>query len=737
MNYKKALQWTLVLAALTPIFFFNGTFYPYMLGKSIFFKTLVELAVILFSVSLLRGESFRFDILKRKVLWLPALFLCVASLASLFGVSPSHSFWSLFDRMDGLLQLVHLVVYFYLLLISLGKAEWRKLLAVTAIAASVAALHGIGQKIGFPGLTHSGIDRAEGTIGNAAFLGGYLSLSVFITVFLAYTRTAGWRVWWYVLAAIQALALIFTYTRGAWVGVGAALAFGAALALWKGTKRARIAGGVLLGVGLLSLLLIVGFRDTLKTSNVYIVSRLAQISLTDPTTLSRLFVWGNTLREVDEAPLLGVGPENFEVLYNKFFDPQIVTEEWFDRAHNMYIDVLASTGLLGLALYLALLGALAVSLVRAVRRDPLTVILLLGFVAYAVQNIFVFESVSTGVLFWGFAAYVFAAESRGDDAERKAALSTLAKLVLGALILASAIAPYYFSWKPLRANLLLSEGYKYQIVDTDRSLAALEKGIALDTFAEIEYGYQLYNIYFTKVSYGKLTEAELQSTYDLTVAHLTRMTEKYPDNARMFVYLGHVLEGRPQGVVLAPGFQERILRRAIELSPKRPQAYYMLANMHLSESLRATDPGVKAREQAMAADILEEYLELVPRYSEAQAIYASILLGAGRRPEADAAIAKAREYYTGEPSVAKRIVSYLLRTERMAESESYFEAVIAAEPDNYEYKFDLAKVYFINKRYEKAVELLNEVNAARPDILEREPYNVSQILRGYNKSVEL
>lgn len=60
---------------------------------------------------------------------------------------------------------------------------------------------------------------------------------------------------------------------------------------------------------------------------------------------------------------MGWGPENFSVVFDKYFDPRHYvpgqnTETWFDRAHSLYFDALSETGALGFLAYFGIFALL-------------------------------------------------------------------------------------------------------------------------------------------------------------------------------------------------------------------------------------------------------------------------------------------------------------------------------------------------------------------------------------------
>ncbi len=73
-----------------------------------------------------------------------------------------------------------------------------------------------------------------------------------------------------------------------------------------------------------------------------------------PPTVPRRQLWRAALAMWQERPLLGYGPDTFRLRYG----PYIGLEAWDRRLHanNLYLELLADTGLLGLGTFLAFLG---------------------------------------------------------------------------------------------------------------------------------------------------------------------------------------------------------------------------------------------------------------------------------------------------------------------------------------------------------------------------------------------
>lgn len=736
------LRWTLLATALTPLLYVSGMHYPFVVPKVVYFRTLVEISVALLAFyAVYRRDDINLAIFKKKITWLPLVFLGVSYTASFFGIDFYHSFWSTFERMDGLFTLTHLIAYSYLLLLVFRKEDWRLFFLTNAVVGSLVALYAVGQHFGIALFLDKADPRVKGTIGNPAFLASYLAVTFFFVLDLAKNaRTTFVRNAWWLALLIHVLAVFWSQTRGIFVAAFAAIAVllvVVAASTREKTKKMWAMGGIVLLLA--SSALLYTYRQEIASANIPMLSRVASISAVDATTQSRLFVWQKSLEASLERPLLGYGLENFEYVYNKFYDPQRIGEEWFDRSHNVYIDELIHAGATGLLVYLAVLCFMFYVLWQYRTKDQDKALFLgLLLLVYAVQNFFVFDTINSSFLFWGLFAYLVYLHTRDEKEEavrRVAAISEmplLGKVTLITFATAVVISGYWTNILPVRANTALSEGYMYQIVDIKRSVAALERGLSYGTFADMGYGYQVYDMYKNKLEYGKISTKELKESYEFSEAFLGRLIEKYPWNTRLYVYWGHVVEGRPEGVSFDENKFLELMEKATELSPMRPQPYYLLANLYLNK-LDGASVSQRTELNAKALEVLKRYADLVPLFSEAQFIVANVAAKAGQDILAEEYFKRGDANYVSNYGAAKRAVTYLIRINDYTHAERYFKDLSDLNSDNLDALVDLAKIYYMNGKVEEAVKTLNKVNDIDPKFLDKEPDLTNKILNSYNR----
>ena len=105
-----------------------------------------------------------------------------------------------------------------------------------------------------------------------------------------------------------------------------------------------------------------------------------------------------------ERPALGWGQENFNYVFNKYYNPKMYDQEqWFDRTHNVFFDWLVAGGALGILSYLSIFFAVIYSLWKrngsnlSIAEESILTGLLVG---YFFQNLFVFDNVTSYILFF-------------------------------------------------------------------------------------------------------------------------------------------------------------------------------------------------------------------------------------------------------------------------------------------------------------------------------------------------
>jgi hypothetical protein len=685
-SIERAYPWLLLSPVLLPVVIWGGLIYPYLVPKTLLFYALALFSVGAFVFLAAYGRPFFWSRLSHKETWIPAALLALAYIASLFGVDFYRSFWSLLVRGDGLLMLSCAVGSFYLILLYADRVFFGRLARAAAAVGSVVAVYGIGEWLVSGG-------RIGSLLGNAAFFAGYLGITLFATLIAAQGLSEFWRRAAYVSAVLQIVAIILTATRGTMLALLLAGAAYLACLAFTGEGGVRTwSAGILIALIALSGTFF-AFRAPLSEVSFEPVARIAAISTSDNDVASRLFIWRNMVGEIQKSPWIGVGAEHIDVLFNRFYDPTQIAEQWFDRSHNAFLDYAAQYGVGGLLLYLALIATFFLVALRLHRRGEkhLAALIALLAITYAAQNFFVFDTVSS---FWLMLALLASLLASADEETSREILPLPAWMRSASWALAFALVFVIgaVSVRPALAAYNLAQAYKYQLTDVSREVAYLSHGFALASYANLEYGYQAYDMYANN-QVNFLKGPALADAYQATFAILSANFERYSYDGRTALYLAHLLSLAPDGVTVDRSILSVALDRAIRFSPKRSQSWYVLANLSISNA--NTYPASSAGRiagYAAARDILSRYIELVPTLSAPHFVLAQLLHASGSAQEAAAEAAKGKKYYTEDLETAKRAVSYYESTLDLRNAAFFLSEVIRLEPTNAGAISDLKKI---------------------------------------------
>ena len=188
----------------------------------------------------------------------------------------------------------------------------------------------------------------------------------------------------------------------------------------------RAAYALLLVLLIITLIVLYRYDGTNKLMQE--ASALLHGNLSDGAGSGRGFIWKTTIKIIRERPVFGGGPGSFLSLFMPYqaeWQAVFNTTTWFDFAHNDFLSVAACTGLVGLALYLLFLAALAVRCIRAAYRSPVMLIFLGGMAGYLIYSFFVFSIAIVTPLFWALAGLadhcVRQLEIASDSGERLSA----------------------------------------------------------------------------------------------------------------------------------------------------------------------------------------------------------------------------------------------------------------------------------------------------------------------------
>src|SRR5258708_396027 len=416
-----------------PLAYSWNTYDHYIVPKLLVARLLVVGLLFLFIARMVIARSL---VLKRTPLDWPLLaFVASAVLSTLFAENLNAAVFGIYSRYDGLLTIVTYAALFWLAVQTRrGPGEVRKLLWVLMAGGYLVAAIAIVQSV-TDSLALGAFVPAAGTLGQKNVLGAFLAL----ICPLAYGELVAARSWGARLLAANALtvyglALFLSFSRSAWVALGlAAIVVGAGV---RGPGL-RIAIGTVAGIVL----------------GTIAIALLAHAGALQPQRADlgefgdRPAVYADSLHLIASRPLLGYGPDNFGLVFPRFESTDL-HQQW-DKAHAETLQIAATQGVVGLAVYLFIL----VAFVRAFwlgRRNASAFAVFAGWVGYTATLQVNFSALAAAFPFWVFAAA--ALETWGDtptapvagwtDGRRLAVAGSIAAAGVMIVIAAASFLPY-------------------------------------------------------------------------------------------------------------------------------------------------------------------------------------------------------------------------------------------------------------------------------------------------------
>jgi len=711
LNLEKILLWSVKVGVLSililPLYVPHGMLFPFITGKNFFFRFLIEIAFVLWIGLATMQSAYRpkLTLLFKSV----TIFMVVLFFADLFSPNAYRAFFSNFERMEGFMMLFHLYLYFVLLVsVFKTKKDWLLFFYVTLGVSLVVGFLGFMQRFAGFRISAAGGYRIDSTIGNPAYLAAYLSFHVWL---LGLLLRMHWKIWWlrFVYGALIAFELFLIYltaTRGAILGMLGGIILLLILSVVFGKQAyseprfRKLAIAALVFLAVLPIVLW-SIRGTQFVRSQAILNRLTSISLNDQTTQSRFYIWQMSLRGALERPFLGWGQENYYLVFQKYFDPRLATQEpWFDRSHNIFLDWLVHTGFLGLISFLSIIGITLWGIWRALQKATIDfwVGATLGvlFVTHFLENLFVFDNLNTYLLFFGFLGFahysLFSDEK--DNIRTHPSQIPMGVSVSAVLVVVVLMGGYFLHWKPAKASFALIQGLVGASQNTT-SLSETQKhfreALAYDTFANTEIREQLGNFARGAVNNQQYPLEERKVFTALAIEELRKEILRPAKDIKHMLFLASILARAGE---LDPTYMleaETLLKQALSLSPTKQIIYFELAQLYLTQN-KAGD----------ALATLQKAISLDPTYQ--QAVVNTAILGqlVGNKEAVDQALGFVKVNELDEDAL-RRIGTIYQQRQDFAEAKNVFIKLVAMNPDNAQYRATAAAFYAQFGEFDEAI----------------------------------
>ncbi len=407
-----------VVLALLPIVMYPYIVDIYALPKVTFLYISTMLLILLYLIRSIKARKF---VLYRSVLDIPIiLILLTATISLLFSNMPILGLVGKYQRYETLPALFCYAAIFFLITQSVrDEKSFEQMLKVLAIGFIPIAAYGLLQASGldFPNIIRFG-SRVHSSLGNPVLFGTYLVIMLPLLLSLARgSQEERWRMLAWLLILVGGINLIFTESRGAWLGLTAA-----ALAIfirWRKNaavkKRLKVirpkaaqpqSKNRTLVVTIILIIAVLLATSILFVPNNHLKKQLTStFTLTDGSAAARIETWKTSLKMIKSRPLTGYGLEQmgyWSPIYKTARQVAIEPDSAPDQAHNDLLQMAVDAGIPGMLLYIWMFTVAILGLFKSrtvFRSSYLTGLFgaIIGYLAQAQTGI---PSVFTTPLIW-------------------------------------------------------------------------------------------------------------------------------------------------------------------------------------------------------------------------------------------------------------------------------------------------------------------------------------------------
>jgi len=570
----------------TPLIFtlFNSELFELPKMYFVYFVTILILTLHFYNYFL----GFQ-PLIRRTRLSIPLfIFLLSQIVSTFFSADPHTSIFGYYSRLNGgLLSLISYFVLYQVLVVYVDEKFKKQIINTSLISGFLIASFGI--------LEHFGIDqkywvqdvqnRVFSTLGQPNWLAAYLC------ILICFSFCSIHNTYYLLLTTILTLCLIYTKSKS---GIIAALI---SLPFCLNKKNFYY------------------FFVVIAITAFFFLNK--KIPTATPTTLNitassdiRKIVWQGALKLFSQHPLVGTGPETFAYTYY-WVRPlsHNLTSEWeflYNKAHNEYLNYLATTGVFGFLSYIAVI----LTSLYLLFKFP---IFLAAYLSILITNFAGFSVVITSIYFFLLPALI---ETPLDTTKHP----TKNKLILIPLVLVS--------------FLLIKNIVSFYLADIAHNQGYDSSAIALNPYEPL---------YFSQLALqysqdGKINEALMNTNIAYRISPLNINILK--ERAQTFLYLAYkepkyfnkALETLVQITKLAPTdaktfqtigqlYQAANLNddaiiffeKAIQLKSNYDDAHFALAKIYIDQ-----------KDFEKAKYHLNETLRIAPNNQEAKSLLSSL-----------------------------------------------------------------------------------------------------------------
>ncbi|MFA7685715.1 MAG: O-antigen ligase family protein [Candidatus Gracilibacteria bacterium] len=308
------------------------------------------------------------------ILWILSLLI-----STIFSIFPQLSFWGSYERLQGLYSYFSYIILFLTFLHVLSDQRSQEIfMKITITIGIIASIHSILQQFGIAIFVEDSmnttVQRSFATMGNPNFLAQFLIFPLWMSLYFLIKNKNKSRILYGMIIVLILAGILLTKSRASILGI--------------------IVAGTVLMVFFLKIkkiykyILILGIFSAFILFVIFVASNMQSL-------MARFYIWQGTLNIIKDHWLIGSGLETFKAVFQKVQLKELLSvEEMYsiaDRAHNGILDLFITQGVIGVAVYLSIIGGVFSKVIYKIKGERIIVFTLsAALMSSIVANLFSF-----------------------------------------------------------------------------------------------------------------------------------------------------------------------------------------------------------------------------------------------------------------------------------------------------------------------------------------------------------
>jgi len=377
---EKVFKYFFILGLVVmPLIYWPKAVLAYEIPRVFFVQRWIEILIVLGLGEIWTNKQSRQQNIDAWLAGLIGGFLLIIVITSFLGVDWSKSFFGNYYRGDGLLTFGHLIG-FWLILVLIWRKEWQNLL-IKAVVLGCGLVSGWavfeGYRLNILAIEVSNWQGAIGvSFGQPNFLAGYLVVCLPFLAYLIKMNKKTWLTFFYwLMLVLQTVAIGLTKSWAGLIGVGLFIAG------WLIIEKKKLRWIYII---LLMLILILG---VVKRQSLEFVAESRERIL-----MKGWLGW-------QKRPIFGWGWANYDYAFKSIDWPfKLDADVYVDKAHSSLLEVLVTTGVVGVIVYLGMIIRTIKLLIK--KRLMINKYFLFVFLLWLVHSQTNVISISEELIFW-------------------------------------------------------------------------------------------------------------------------------------------------------------------------------------------------------------------------------------------------------------------------------------------------------------------------------------------------